>query len=240
MPLRVLRHGEGEAAANMAADALLLAGCLQGDASPPTLRLYRWRGPSLTLGRFQPEGCLDLAEMARRGVAWARRPSGGRAVWHGDSVTFALAGRVEVLGASPGATNALAQRVLAAALASLGMGVALSRRRAGERGWGRHPLCLAAPWQGETVTVGGFRVAGVAQARRGPAVLVQGSLALSLPAGEVMGLFSFPSAEERRVAEIRLRAAARGLRELAGGSLEAEEVEEALAAAWRRCLSAAR
>ncbi len=235
MPLRILWHGEGEAAANMAADALLLSACAAAPgAFPPTLRLYRWRGPAVTLGRFQVEDCLDRRELDRRGVAWARRPTGGRAVWHGDAVTFALAARDATLGASPAATNSLAQRVLAAALASLGFTVTLTRRR--PAGHGRHPLCLAAPWQGEAVAVAGFRVAGVAQARREGAVLIQGSIALALPADAIVRLFVFPSEAERCAAARRLAVEARGLCEVAGRPVSAEAVEEAVAAAWGRFL----
>ncbi len=240
LPLRVLRHGEGEAGANMAADARLLAACaVAPGAFPPTLRLYRWRGPAVTLGRFQDAGCLDAGELARRGVGWARRPTGGRAVWHGDSVTFALVAPADAVGGSPRETNALAQRVLAETLASLGLAVTLTRRPRAVGHVG-HPLCLAAPWLGEAVTVAGFRVAGVAQARQGGAVLIQGSVAIGLPVYSIMGLFAFPSAAERAAAARRLADEARGLRDLAGRPVAADEVEEALAAAWRRLLTLSR
>ena len=63
----------------MAADRYLLEA-----AEQPTLRLYQWEGPWLSLGyaqRWQPPEHLP----------WVRRPSGGRAVLHHLEFTYAFA-----------------------------------------------------------------------------------------------------------------------------------------------------
>ncbi len=58
-------------------------------ASPPTLRIYRWSGPTVPIGRFQPwRVAASAPEFA--GLPLVRRPSGGRAVVHGEDICCAI------------------------------------------------------------------------------------------------------------------------------------------------------
>ncbi len=57
--------------------------------SPPTLRLYRWRGPTVSIGRFQRWRGVS-SEPGFSGFPLVRRPSGGRALLHGDDLSFAV------------------------------------------------------------------------------------------------------------------------------------------------------
>jgi hypothetical protein len=53
---------------NMAIDEVLASGCARG-WSPPTLRLYRWTIPTVSLGYNQPiHGHVDLSTCHQRGV----------------------------------------------------------------------------------------------------------------------------------------------------------------------------
>ena len=52
MRYRFLNTGIQGAALNMAIDEAILTHYLRGEA-PPTLRVFRWRQPSISLGRFQ-------------------------------------------------------------------------------------------------------------------------------------------------------------------------------------------
>jgi lipoate-protein ligase A len=87
---RFLNTNVQDAAINMAIDESVLTHHLKGEA-PPTLRVFRWSQPTISLGRFQSiereivsEVCLD------RGVALVRRPTGGRAVYHRDEFTYSI------------------------------------------------------------------------------------------------------------------------------------------------------
>jgi len=80
---RLLDTGAGEGAWNMAVDEAMLEGLRLG-LSPPTLRVYTWSEPTISLGR---------AQAADPGLgAWplVRRPTGGRAVWHVNDFTYAI------------------------------------------------------------------------------------------------------------------------------------------------------
>src|SRR5262249_44044231 len=78
-PYRFLHTGIQDAALNMAIDEAVLVHHLSGDA-PPTLRVFRWSQPTISLGRFQDvEREILGANCQERGVALVRRPTGGRA-----------------------------------------------------------------------------------------------------------------------------------------------------------------
>jgi lipoate-protein ligase A len=87
---RLLDHGPGSPRWNMAVDTVLLRSHAEA-GGPPTLRLYQWSQPTLSLGAGQklpaqlsPERLLSL------GLAVVRRPTGGRAVLHGGDLTYCV------------------------------------------------------------------------------------------------------------------------------------------------------
>ena len=78
------------AAMNMAIDESVQMHYLQNSA-PPTLRVFRWVQPSISLGRFQSvEREIDSDRCQQLGVALVRRPTGGRAVYHRDEFTYSI------------------------------------------------------------------------------------------------------------------------------------------------------
>lgn len=75
---------------NMEKDLSLLEEVGSGEC-PPTLRLYRWATPTLSLGYFQDETeVVDLAACRQAGVDVVRRPTGGRAVLHCEELTYSI------------------------------------------------------------------------------------------------------------------------------------------------------
>lgn len=56
------------------------------------IRLYQWDQPTVSVGKHQrAEKAVDLAHCGANGVPVVHRPSGGRAVFHDDEVTYAVA-----------------------------------------------------------------------------------------------------------------------------------------------------
>ena len=78
-PWRLLEHGEGSPAYNMAVDEALLR-----EVQAPVLRVYRWNIPAISLGYFQP---AVLAPVAR---PFVRRYTGGGLVDHAQDVTYTV------------------------------------------------------------------------------------------------------------------------------------------------------
>ncbi len=63
----------------------------------PILRFYAWQPACLSLGRFQKVEELSTELRGAIGVDWVRRPTGGRAVWHDQEITYSLVLREELL-----------------------------------------------------------------------------------------------------------------------------------------------
>jgi len=146
-------------------------------AGGATLRLYRWTPPCLSFGRHEPATRrYDRARVEQLGLDVVRRPTGGRAVWHEQEVTYAVAAPVNVFGSLRAAYHAIHAR-LAAALCSLGADASLAPDRPTARAADRSGSCFDAPTGGE-VLVAGRKVIGSAQVQHGRAFLQHGSILL--------------------------------------------------------------
>ena len=139
------------------------------------MRVYRWEPHCLSFGRHEPASRrYDRERIAALGLDVVRRPTGGRAVWHGGEVTYALAGPHRDLGGPREAYLGI-HRMLLDGLGALGVeGELAPVRRATGVDAG---ACFAAAAGGE-IMVGGRKVVGSAQLRQGSALLQHGSILL--------------------------------------------------------------
>ena len=94
---RLVIDGDRSGAENMARDVALLEAVIAGEL-PPTLRIYGWSPPCLTLGRHQRDGAADADFCRKHGIDIVRRPTGGRAVLHHLELTYSV---VAPLGQAP-------------------------------------------------------------------------------------------------------------------------------------------
>ncbi|MBX5449383.1 lipoate--protein ligase family protein [Thermogemmatispora sp.] len=191
---RFLDTGVRDAALNMAIDEAILIHHLHGEV-PPTLRVFRWSQPSISLGRFQNVEREILSEVCReRGVALVRRPTGGRAVYHRDEFTYSIViSRRYGVPSGVVAAYAYLARGLLEALALLGVQAEISDGRVH-----KHPsaACFASSTQAD-LTSGGYKLVGSAQVWREDALLQQGSLPLDDRAEEFYALLRFPDEAAR-------------------------------------------
>jgi lipoate-protein ligase A len=82
--------GPAPGALNMGLDEAILRAVAAGEA-PPTLRLYRWSPPCVTVGYFQSLAEeLDLDACRAAGVDTVRRITGGGAVLHDAEITYSI------------------------------------------------------------------------------------------------------------------------------------------------------
>lgn len=173
--MRLLLTPPADGAWNMALDEALLEGHRLG-LSPPTLRLYGWVRPTLSVGRAQKLDGLGLDACVSAGVDVVRRPTGGRAVLHAGDCTYAV-----VRGGLPAgvtASYAVLAAALSEALASLGVPHAAPPRPAG-RG-ADHPGCFDVATPADLVA-DAAKLIGSAQLRRAGSVLQHGSIFLQFP-----------------------------------------------------------
>src|ERR1700692_3789064 len=124
---RFVNTGIQDAALNMALDEAILLHHIRGEV-PPTLRVFRWSQPSISLGRFQyVEREIRTAACEQQGVALVRRPTGGRAVYHRDEFTYSIViGKSYNVPSGVVAAYAYLAEGIIAALAKLGVQAELS------------------------------------------------------------------------------------------------------------------
>jgi lipoate-protein ligase A len=159
---------------NMATDWALLRQAQGGSAF---LRMYRWSPPCLSFGRNEPATSrYDLEQVRALGLDTVRRPTGGRAVWHDQELTYAVAAPSDLFGSLQEAYISI-HRVLADGLRTLGAAVELAERHRGPLVGPGGGACFASPVGGEIVA-GGRKLVGSAQVREGDAFLQHGSVLL--------------------------------------------------------------
>jgi len=199
---RFLDTGTQDAALNMAIDEAVLLRHLEGHA-PPTLRVFRWTQPSISLGRFQQvEREIYLERCEHEGIALVRRPTGGRAVYHRDEFTYSfVSSRAYGIPAGIVAAYAYLAQGLIAALAQLGVHAELSEGRVSKQ---PSAACFASSTQAD-LTSGGFKLIGSAQVWKEHALLQQGSLPLDDRAAEFYALLRFPDEDARAQALAQYR-----------------------------------
>ncbi len=193
MPARVILwlDASADVRVQMARDAALLAAAERG--GPAVMRVYAFDPPGITLGRAQdPERELDLARCRADGVAWAVRPTGGRALWHEADWTFACAAPLDHPAMAGPSHEAYARtaRWLAAALRRLGVPVELTPGTPGGPGRPRVAVGAAAPCFASSarheLTLAGRKLAGIAQRETASARLQQGSLLVRRTHGRLL------------------------------------------------------
>lgn len=184
----------------MARDREMLRAAVAG--APPTLRLYRWTRPTLSLGHRQTaERDCSPEEIRERGVPWVRRPSGGRALLHlPDELTYAFAARRRQLPLPAAGAEAAGSRVRGAysfVMAAIAAGLSRFLRldefpdspasgspggkaRARRPGPGDRRRPCQAVATGHEITAGGRKLVTGAQRWRGSAFLQHGSIPWSL------------------------------------------------------------
>lgn len=158
---------------NMAVDEVLLESALSDGVC--SLRWYRWREPTLSLGYFQsPDDPLIDEQFA--GLARVRRLSGGGAILHDRELTYSCAiGSQHPLAAHPGELYRLMHATIVGVLENQDVHVA--PRGASDRSLDANFLCFSRGDANDLV-VDGHKVLGSAQRRRRGAVLQHGSLLL--------------------------------------------------------------
>ena len=178
---RLLVTEATDGATNMAIDEALWLGRQRGDGGP-TIRFFAWDPPTVSLGYGQAlDDHVDVAACRASGVGLVRRPTGGSAIYHDGperELTYTVVATNDDLGVTTDLLEAYRwiARALARGLQALGAPVEII---GGPRGKGQAPaFCFARTGRYE-IEVGGRKLVGSAQRRRGAAFLQHGSVPLS-------------------------------------------------------------
>ena len=226
---RLIRSAPADGATNMEIDEAILRAVAAGLASP-TLRLYAWEPPSLSLGRAQSVTDVDLRAVQVAGFVLVRRPTGGKAILHVDELTYSVVAPET----EPRVTGGIVEsyRRLSAGLVRglerLGAAdLAADRRVEGGRLEG--PVCFETPSDYE-ITAGGRKLAGSAQMRARGVVLQHGAVPLHGDITRICPLLAaHPDAD-------RVRARATTVDEVRGRPVTWDEAADAIAAGFAGAL----
>lgn len=192
----------------MAADEAILEHIYRGE-SKPTLRLYAWHPPCLSLGYAQPFGDVDVARLRARGWDVVRRATGGRAILHTDELTYSVTGSADdpiLAGGVLESYNRLS-RALLFAVRELGLPVEVKEHAQQANSQNLNPICFEVPSTYE-ITVNGKKLIGSAQARKKEGVLQHGSLPLTGDLTRICDALVFEDESARERAKERLLARA--------------------------------
>ncbi len=173
----------------MALDMALHTACARGLA-PPTLRVFAFHPPCLSLGRHQADDHL-LHRCRALGLPWARRPTGGGAVLHAGDLCFSLVAPLDDkrVGGPIRRSYCQVAAALACALQLLGLQSAQACQEVPRPSRGGPCFATLAPFE---VIAQGAKLVGSAQWRRGGALLHQGAVRTHADASLEAQLFGRP------------------------------------------------
>ena len=187
---RLIDSGPGRASYNMALDEAIALSVRRHDA-PPSLRFYGWDSLSLSIGCFQKSADLDLAYCKKALISVIRRPTGGRAILHGDELTYSFSARSDQPPFSRGLLDSYRSISSAFCRALKKIGVDAEAKMSKERGrvLTRSPLCFASSSYGE-ILVDHRKLVGAAQKRWQDGLLQQGSVPYAYDEERMRGIFA--------------------------------------------------
>lgn len=185
---------------NMALDEVAAATAARG--GPRTLRVYRWKPSTLSLGYHQDPATVDWEFCEREGISVTRRPTGGGGIYHdswGD-ISYSIIAPASELPGDLMETYELLCGPIFDAFERLGVAATFSEESLPAI---YQPSCyLREVHPAHDVVAGGKKLSGNAQYRRKDAIIQHGSITFKSVPERHLGVFSDP---ETAVKEFKQR-----------------------------------
>ena len=218
----------GGGAWNMAIDSAIAEAVAAGEQLP-TLRLYGWEPFCLSLGYGQRSREADPHALKARGWNLVRRPTGGKAILHGDELTYSLCLPLDhpLAGGDVVESYRRISVGLLRALDRLGVTALAERQGDGDRRLPAGPVCFAMPSHYE-ISVAGRKLIGSAQLRRKGLMLHHGTIPLTGDVARICDVLAFESEAERDAQRQRVRGRAVTLAQVLGREPAWSEVAAAI------------
>ena len=224
--------GSKSGAFNMMYDEELAQALLNGTGSP-TVRVYGWRPPALSLGYHQSSDEIDVDKCRRAGVDVVRRPTGGRAILHWNEATYCVVMR----GSRAGVLSIYNQisQALVGGLLRLGVHASLEKCQPHFPSLYKSPsstACFTSAARYE-IRVGGRKLVGSAQRRfareTGEEVILQhGSILLGAEHKQIVEFLNLRDERAREQIASDLEQNTIDLAAALGRNVEFEEVAECI------------
>lgn len=200
-------------------------------AQQPILRLYTWKPYAVSLGFQQKEADIDRSLCSDLGIDVVRRPTGGRAVYHSEELTYAVIMRADPRESIASVHNRIAEALLGALQPLAGGELRMTSardttpiRESYQNGKPANIACFASTSRYE-ITWQGRKLVGSAQRRFGDSVLQHGSILIGSEHLRLAHLVKTDDQVKGRTLEIMTRETVT-LGEIAGRKLPPTEVAE--------------
>lgn len=227
MKIRLIDSGAMCGFYNMALDEAVLK-LRAEEKSPDTLRFYRWDVPTVSMGYFQKiHNEIDVEYCKQKGYKVVRRPTGGRAVFHNDELTYSfITGKGNPLILKDVIESyKLISKGLLEGLNLIGIPV-ITSNKGGELKAVDSSACFDTPSWYEIV-INNKKLIGSAQTRIKEGLLQHGSLLMSLGIKETVRTLNLPEEKREKVEKILLRKATS--LELEGFNYTYDDLKDAIA-----------
>lgn len=224
---RLIVSGPADAYTNMAVDeAIFLAYC--DTRAIPTLRLYTWNPPALSLGCSQdPRQVLNLRQCRHRNIYVVRRMSGGGIIFHDQELAYSITCSKEDILAFGSIAESF--KILCSFLMATYRRLCLNPVFACEANPGTRldqpsVFCFSS-YARYDILIGGRKMGGNAQKRRKDFIFQHGSIPLEFDAKKAVSFFKEdPGCVEEKVCS---------LREATGETIHVAALEDMLARSFR-------
>lgn len=164
---------------NMALDEALLETLRKSPEPLLIVRTYQWEVPTLSLGVNQAVRDIDFLLSFYGGKQHVRhvvrRPTGGRAILHGEDISFSfVTNQPDILRQPLKEAYALFAGIVRSAMRRLDLPVR-NDSEAGDRDYVRSPICFETHTASDLLNSQGDKLAGSAQLRRAGGLLQHGA-----------------------------------------------------------------
>jgi len=173
---RLILDEGGDAFFNMAKDEVLFTTYFK--RKQPTLRIYSWSVPAISLGYFQKvEETLNLLAMVKRRIFFVRRITGGAAILHNEDITYSLSLSTEDLNLSRSVKSSY--KVLCSFLLNFYRGLGLNPCFPSDNDSKYGNFCFSTIHSYDII-IGNKKIGGNAQKRRRNFIFHQGSIPIKV------------------------------------------------------------
>lgn len=148
----------------------------------PTLRFYGWQPAAVSIGHFQNlDTEVNVAQCRAAGIDIVRRITGGKAVFHGDDLTYSIMAcdQGEIFPSDILGTYRIISECISRGLSYLGIKTTLEETGRSVKNADFQSCCFSFPSRNELLIAGRKKICGSAQMRSQGGFLQHGSLPIS-------------------------------------------------------------
>ncbi len=193
---RLIQSGLSDAATNMATDEAIFL-LYKENISTPTLRIYGWRPPAISIGYSQnPSELINLDACRREGIAVVRRLTGGGIIFHDRELTYSVVLSQADIGTGYRVKESfeVISSFLIKLYKNLGARACFAKDTQNNSATGHiiAPFCFSRN-ESYDILVEGKKLGGNAQKRRRSIILQHGSIPLAFDKDKVKPLLKNPN-----------------------------------------------